>query len=777
EATSTGMNVRHEGAATTVTSLDTRHASSNINKTPSMPHDLSLPRVHTLGSDEGRMQHNELMDLVTKLSDRVVALETDLKQIKKVYGATYTKLIMKVKKLEKAMKTSQARRKAKIVVFDDEEDLEDPSKQGRKIEEIDQDPNISLIHHDADPTTYHTTRKFLLLRKKLVLLSQFPLLVQQLLLLVLMLVMPVLQEEFLLLMTLLWQTLVYIRRSEAKDKEERNKYSKVDQEKMLVDLIYQRKSYFAAQKAEAKRNKPMTQAQQRTYMSNYIKHIGSHTLQQLRIYSFDELEVERGVTKKSLIKGVLRVPVEEVYVKALQEKYPIIDWERYMHDPLTWRLYDTCGVHHVFAKKGMDIFMLVEKEYPLSKGILTLMSVNKLGGTRPRDDHGPGAHFKFRKYYTCPIAGASINLMPLSVWKKLMLPELKPTRMTLELANRSFAYPVGIAEDVFVQVGQKYKSNLLNHKDAWAVLRKHSKWDAPDPAPVYLTEGENVPDEHVPAVNTEELFDLDARPCLPSKQRPAKKDFEMAKEKERTITCLEELRFLALSTKDLSDDDAYYINLQKAAIKEKLRLQMPRHSNNNDDNNDDDDETKDDDPTPFSDPIVASLSPSLTPFEDSGFLLEETDAFLALVDSTPPEIENEIYDSEGDILFLEKLLNRMVNLKIHEVIKAEVIKLLDARLIYPISDSPRVSLVHVGPKKGGAENLAADHLSRLENPHKGDLIEMEMNDNFPHESLNMIALNHDNEPSWFADIANYLVGNVLIKGMSSQQKKKTFKDI
>ncbi|GKE89322.1 reverse transcriptase domain-containing protein [Tanacetum coccineum] len=50
--------------------------------------------------------------------------------------------------------------------------------------------------------------------------------------------------------------------------------------------------------------------------------------------------------------------------------------------------------------------------------------------------------------------------------------------------------------------------------------------------------------------------------------------------------------------------------------------------------------------------------------------------------------------------------------------------------------------------KKGAENLAADHLSRLENPHKGDLVEMEMNDKFPHESLNMIDLNADNEPSW-----------------------------
>ncbi|GJS09247.1 hypothetical protein Tco_0366043 [Tanacetum coccineum] len=79
--------------------------------------------------------------------------------------------------------------------------------------------------------------------------------------------------------------------------------------------------------------------------------------------------------------------------------------------------------------------------------------------------------------------------------------------------------------------------------------------------------------------------------------------------------------------------------------------------------------------------------------------------------------------------------------------------------------------------KKGAENLAADHLSRLENPHQDDRVGIEINENFPHESLNMISLNPDNEPPWFADIANYLVGNVLVKGMSSQQKKKFIKDI
>ncbi|GJW85759.1 reverse transcriptase domain-containing protein [Tanacetum coccineum] len=50
--------------------------------------------------------------------------------------------------------------------------------------------------------------------------------------------------------------------------------------------------------------------------------------------------------------------------------------------------------------------------------------------------------------------GASINLMPLSIWKKLSLPELTPTRMTLELADRSITRPKGVAEDVFVKVGK-----------------------------------------------------------------------------------------------------------------------------------------------------------------------------------------------------------------------------------------------------------------------------------------------------------------------------------
>ncbi|GJS48616.1 hypothetical protein Tco_0598737, partial [Tanacetum coccineum] len=80
---------------------------------------------------------------------KVESLETDLKQTKQIYGAAYTRLIKKVKKLEKIVKSSQAKRRARIVVSDDEDDLEDPSKQGRKIAKTFQDPRISLVQHDA----------------------------------------------------------------------------------------------------------------------------------------------------------------------------------------------------------------------------------------------------------------------------------------------------------------------------------------------------------------------------------------------------------------------------------------------------------------------------------------------------------------------------------------------------------------------------------------------------------------------------------------------------
>ncbi|GJT47709.1 hypothetical protein Tco_0973866 [Tanacetum coccineum] len=147
----------------------------------------------------------------------------------------------------------------------------------------------------------------------------------------------------------------------------------------------------------------------------------------------------------------------------------------------------------------------------------------------------------------------------------------------------------------------KNKNTPFIQEDALKVLRTHSKWDAPSPAPVDLTE-----DEHIPAVNTDELFGPDARPRPPGKQRPGKKTksdtsastggsssssqweimtqelrlkreaaekaFEVAKEIDRTVMRLEEMKFLAIITKDLSEDDAYFINEQKHAIRDKYQL-------------------------------------------------------------------------------------------------------------------------------------------------------------------------------------------------------------
>ncbi|GKE32688.1 hypothetical protein Tco_1452010 [Tanacetum coccineum] len=92
-------------------SFQTTHEAE---ETATTPHDSPLPGGHTLGSDEGRLKHDELMELVTKLLDKVVAVEEDLKQIKKIYSTAFTKLVLKVKKLEKQVRFGKARRRARI---------------------------------------------------------------------------------------------------------------------------------------------------------------------------------------------------------------------------------------------------------------------------------------------------------------------------------------------------------------------------------------------------------------------------------------------------------------------------------------------------------------------------------------------------------------------------------------------------------------------------------------------------------------------------------------
>ncbi|GJV47311.1 hypothetical protein Tco_1437523 [Tanacetum coccineum] len=102
-----------------------------VEETASMPYDLPLHAIHSHGSAEGSMQQHDLTILVNKLNDRIDGLEKDLQQTKKTYSTTLTK------------------RKAKIVLSDDEEIAEDSSKQGRKISQINEDPTISLVQDEG----------------------------------------------------------------------------------------------------------------------------------------------------------------------------------------------------------------------------------------------------------------------------------------------------------------------------------------------------------------------------------------------------------------------------------------------------------------------------------------------------------------------------------------------------------------------------------------------------------------------------------------------------
>ncbi|GJR91157.1 hypothetical protein Tco_0215168 [Tanacetum coccineum] len=98
------------------------------------PHDSPLHVVHSHGSDEGSLKLIELTNLVTKLSERIGVLEDDLKKTKLTYSAAVTKLILRVKKLEAQVKAGKARKGARVVLSEDDEDVEDDSsKQGRKL--------------------------------------------------------------------------------------------------------------------------------------------------------------------------------------------------------------------------------------------------------------------------------------------------------------------------------------------------------------------------------------------------------------------------------------------------------------------------------------------------------------------------------------------------------------------------------------------------------------------------------------------------------------------
>ncbi|GKE43691.1 reverse transcriptase domain-containing protein [Tanacetum coccineum] len=210
--------------------------------------------------------------------------------------------------------------------------------------------------------------------------------------------------------------------------------------------------------------------------------------------------------------------------------------------------------------------------------------------------------------------GASINLMPLSVWKKLSLPELTPTCMTFELADRSISRPIGIAEDVSVKVG------VFQFPADFVVVNFE-------------------PDPRVPLI-LGRCFLKTSRALIDVYEG----ELTLRVGKEAITFKLDQTSRYSANYNDMTANRIDVIEMACEEYSQEVLGFSDMVASGN--------------PSPYYDPIVSTSSPTLTPFEGSDFLLiEEVDAFLALEDDpTSPEVVDSYYDSEGDILLLEAIL-------------------------------------------------------------------------------------------------------------------------
>nr|GEZ07234.1 reverse transcriptase domain-containing protein [Tanacetum cinerariifolium] len=202
--------------------------------------------------------------------------------------------------------------------------------------------------------------------------------------------------------------------------------------------------------------------------------------------------------------------------------------------------------------------------------------------------------------------------MPLSIWKKLSLPKLTPTRMTLELADRSITHPKGVVEDVFVKVGK------FHFPTDFVVV----DFEADPRVPLilgrsFLRTGRALIDiyreEITLSVNDEAVtFNLN-----------------------QTTRCSSTYDDLSVNRIDIID-----------VAREEYAQEILGFSNNSSGGN----------PTLTFKPILSNSSYSFTLFEGSDFILEEIDAYLK-DDLISLKIDHADCDPEGDICLIEKLLN------------------------------------------------------------------------------------------------------------------------
>nr|GEW88052.1 reverse transcriptase domain-containing protein [Tanacetum cinerariifolium] len=210
--------------------------------------------------------------------------------------------------------------------------------------------------------------------------------------------------------------------------------------------------------------------------------------------------------------------------------------------------------------------------------------------------------------------GASINLMPLSVWNKLSLPDLSPTCMTLELVDRSISHPVGVVEDVFIKVGTFH-------------------------FPVDFVVVDFDADPRVPPI-LERSFLKTERALIDVFEG----ELTLRIGKEAIKINLDQTSRYSAKYNDMTANRIDVIDMACEEYSQEVLGFFDVIASGN--------------ATPYYDPIVSTTSSTLTLFINSDFFLEEVDAFLALEDDpTSPKVDQSYVDTKGDILLLEVFLN------------------------------------------------------------------------------------------------------------------------
>ncbi|GJX31382.1 hypothetical protein Tco_0241237, partial [Tanacetum coccineum] len=124
---------------------------SRITSLPSLSQQPTQSHLHQNQFNLPIRQRRLLLCPMIYLSMQITHME--VLKTKKTYSTALTKLVLRVKKLEYKLKSGKARRKAKIVLSDDEEIAEDSSKQRRKISQINEDPTVSLVQDEEETPT------------------------------------------------------------------------------------------------------------------------------------------------------------------------------------------------------------------------------------------------------------------------------------------------------------------------------------------------------------------------------------------------------------------------------------------------------------------------------------------------------------------------------------------------------------------------------------------------------------------------------------------------